>query len=418
MGVLTAAVCLLAAVGVGCRPVISPLNDAKVECIVQETLNGDGSQHECNPQLAAELDEVQRHQSLLGELQRLADDERERYEYNLADEESDLEPKDEGSDAAKTTVEGEPKKREMDEPRIDDTGIHDEEEKAKELEELLAEEISKKEKEERNDEELKELLRELKKKRYEMKERGSQNSPEKGQEEDDTKPKMARDKKEVQQQSVADQRKDEVELSVEKEKVEKELMELKNKNKPEEERTRKEKQEELDELVKKMQRVQEETQTEKKDDDVDHSKHEEEDEDDKRKDDNGGGKGGQKEVRSKEGAVEVKEPQQKRVMEKASDEATRQFERERFKDDEEDDQNGEDEEDENEYIREDEDDEEGGLEEDDGEIRHRSSKLKNKEGPQSQMHFQPFAEQDKQELLEIEAQLREVAAELRELRRG
>ncbi|XP_037123960.1 DNA ligase 1 [Syngnathus acus] len=386
MGLLTAAVCLLAAVGVGCRPVISPLNDAKVECIIQETLNEDGSQHECGPQLAAELDEVQRHQGLLGELQRLADDERERYEYNPADEEGDLESKDDESDAGKTTMEGNPKRREMDEPKVDDTGIHDEEERAKELEELLAEEISKKEKEERNDEELKELLRELKKKRYEMKERGSpkSQSSENGQAEDDTKQKMAADKEEFQQKSFDDQRKDELELSAEKEKVEKELKELTSKNNPEEEKARKEKQEELDELVKKMQRVQDEARAQKSDDDADQSKPE--------GDGKEGDKGrGESEARSEEGGVEVKEPQQKRVMEKASDEATRQFERERLKDqdDDDDDPRGEDEDDEDDYIREDEDEDEGALEDDEGE-----------------------------ELLEIEAQLREVAAELRELRRG
>ncbi|XP_077350394.1 uncharacterized protein LOC144000440 isoform X2 [Festucalex cinctus] len=353
MGVLTAAVCLLAAVGVGCLPVISPLNDAKVDCIIQETLNGDGSQPECGPQLAAELDEVQRHQGLLGELQRLADDERERYEYSLADEEDDLESKDEESDAAKTTVEDDTKKRELDEPKIDDTGIHDEEERAKELEELLAEEISKKEKEERNDEELKELLRELKKKRYEMKESGS---PKSGQEDDNTKQKMARDNKEdVQQQSVVDQRKDELELSVEKEKVEKELKELTSSNKPEEEKARKEKQEELDELLKKMQRAQDEARAQKGVDGADQSKREE----DEREGDNGGG--------------EVKEPQQKRVMEKASDEATRQFERERLKDQEDDDDpRGEDEEDEDEYVREDEDEDEGGFGDDEGAAGDRS----------------------------------------------
>ncbi|XP_049580636.1 DNA ligase 1 [Syngnathus scovelli] len=384
MGLLTAAVCLLAAVGVGCRPVISPLNDAKVECIIQETLNEDGSKHECGPQLAAELDEVQRHQGLLGELQRLADDERERYEYNPVDEEGDLESE---SDAGKTTMEGNPKRREMDEPKVDDTGIHDEEERAKELEELLAEEISKKEKEERNDEELKELLRELKKKRYEMKERGSpkSQSSENGQAEDDTKQKMAIDKEEFQQKSFDDQRKDELELSAEKEKVEKELKELTSKNNPEEEKARKEKQEELDELVKKMQRVQDEARAQKNNDDADQSKPEE---GDGKEGDKGGG---ENEARSEEGGVEMKEPQQKRVMEKASDEATRQFERERLKDqdDDDDDPRGEDEDDEDDYIREDEDDDEGALEDDEGE-----------------------------ELLEIEAQLREVAAELRELRRG
>ncbi|XP_018518189.2 parathymosin [Lates calcarifer] len=104
MGILITAVLLWAAVGVGSRPVTSPLNDAKVECIIQETLNEDGSQHECVPKLTEELDEVQRHQGLLRELQKLADDERERehederekdYEYNLANDESDFEQRDE-----------------------------------------------------------------------------------------------------------------------------------------------------------------------------------------------------------------------------------------------------------------------------------------------------------------------------------
>ncbi|KAK1899642.1 Hydrocephalus-inducing protein [Dissostichus eleginoides] len=165
MGVLITAVFLWAAVGVGSRPVSSPLNNAKVECIIQETLNEDGSHHDCGPQLAEELDEVQRHQGLLGELQRLADDEREhakeRYEYNLSDDEKTEEKEEDMKEEDDT------KKKIMEEPRIEHRGSDTEEERAKELEELLAEEITKKGKEERNDEELKELLKELKKKRYE-----------------------------------------------------------------------------------------------------------------------------------------------------------------------------------------------------------------------------------------------------------
>ncbi|XP_073674373.1 uncharacterized protein [Garra rufa] len=149
------------------------------------------------------------------------------------------------------------------------------------------------------------------------------------------KKKQQEKKRRRDQEEEDEKRKNELELMVEKEKVEKELKELLEEQKNDtkswnKEKEKEEKQEELQELMRKMERVQEE---------------------------------------------EEKEPQQKREMENASDEATRQFERER---------DGEEQEEEEDRQR-DEDEEE---------------------------------EDEDEELLEIEAELRKVAAQLHELRRG
>ncbi|CAG6006803.1 unnamed protein product [Menidia menidia] len=381
-----------------------------------------------------ELDKVQRHQGLLRELQRLAEeekekdqeDERKRYEYNLSDDEGDFvegdDKEEEGDlspDEKKTeeieenpTGDDDAKRKMTEEPRIESRGTDNEEERAKELEELLAEEITKNGKEERNDEELKQLLKELKKKRYEaVKEREIQKGSETEQEREaeDEKEKLNKDKEketveDLEKLRIEERRNNEVELMVEKEKVEKELKELlkeqDSRSKPEQERERKEKQEELEELVRKMKRVQEEEQPgeqvqEKEGSESDGKMGGEQSREKADEAQNEPDEKAKNEVQEKDGVAEVKEPQQKRMMEKASDEATRQFERERYKE-EEDDKDGEDEEDEDEYIREDEEGEEDEDNEDE----------------------EDTVEDEGEELLEIEAELRKVAAELRELRRG
>ncbi|XP_067307557.1 uncharacterized protein [Pseudorasbora parva] len=199
---------------------------------------------------------------------------------------------------------------ETDEYELNDTWDEDDEDEDEEgatknerdLDDLLQEEIRETEIQRKQDEELEELLKELKRKQLEKK----------------------RTKSEAEEEV---KRKNELELIVEKEKVEKELAELMNDTAGwSRQKEKEEKQEELQELVRKMERVQKEENPE----------------------------------------TDEKEPQQKREMENASDEATRQFER-----------HGEEEED---RQREEEDEDE--------------------------------------ELLEIEAELRKVAAQLHELRRG
>ncbi|KAK7882071.1 hypothetical protein WMY93_028245 [Mugilogobius chulae] len=329
----------------GCRPLSSSsLKEAKVDCIIQQTLSGDDSQDQCVPQLAEELQQVQRHHGLLQELQDLAQRERKRERDDDRDEDEDDDD---------------------DEEEEEEGYNRDEEDEGEDDEDDEDDDDDERERSDEEEDEVTELMKEAKKKKN-------------------------YDDKQQDTEEAEQRRKSEVELLVEKEKVQKELQDLQNKPAAELRQSEVEKKtEELKELEAKVQRVREEEEKEEE-------KRRRKEEEEERTKPSTAAPQNQTQTNQTEPVksdAEVKptetetvsdnKTEQKREMEKASDEATRQFEREKQEKQEEEEEEEEDgredeREDDREEEREEDQDEDEGEEllEIESELRKVASELR------------------------------------------
>ncbi|XP_026878745.2 golgin subfamily A member 6-like protein 2 isoform X2 [Electrophorus electricus] len=400
-------------IGVGCLPVMNIKNsncleDASMRANANLPLPG------CDGQVRDKvLTAEQRHEGLLRELQDLAEPERQRerhyaretrdFDKSDTDDENNLQSKVDETEGRTTKEEddgwawGQEGMQNRDEARMKEEKRGAKQTK-RELEELLAKEIQKKENSKRHSGELEEenLREEPKEKQYEAakkmehwksvrraqevvkEEEGEKGEMEEEKKRADEKHEEAKKSEKDKREGTKMERRNEVrenvaELLAEKERVEQELEALMWQEQEggmkvvDKEKQREEKEEELQELLRKMKIVQEERRiviedTVGRDQEVMTEQETEGDKDGKSKKDGGGRvvEGDNRELKK-----------QKREMEKASDERTRQFESERHTDTEQ---------------------EEGKVEE------------------EEQLRVE--------DLTEIEAKLRRVVAELKELRRG